>query len=213
MKKIFLFLTVFIITIPLFSQNANTKMLELINSIDGIWKIDNNNNIYVQDVLECEGKDKEQVYFLIRSYFITTYNDANRVVQLEDKENGILIGKGCYSNIQCDEMLFGLSAKQTFWHIVKCEIRDNRVRVTITLTHYDVTYPASHSTDMLLAGIQAGTFSMTNLYPINTSKGKKNTTRDGFLFYKAITNSLGTINEIKKNLQDNNINNDTNEDW
>lgn len=44
--------------------------------------------------LENNGATQEQLYSIAREWFATTYNSANDVLQMDDKELGKLIGKG-----------------------------------------------------------------------------------------------------------------------
>jgi hypothetical protein len=49
--------------------------------------------ITFSDVLHYDGKTKEELYTILRMWFAKTFVSANHVIQMEDKDAGILVGK------------------------------------------------------------------------------------------------------------------------
>ena len=51
------------------------------------------------DVVSMEGASKEQLYERAELWFVDTFVDANEVLQLKDKENGRIVGKGSFQYV------------------------------------------------------------------------------------------------------------------
>jgi len=205
MKKTLLFIFSLFICFTAMSQSHKEKVAQRLNSIDGLWEKDNNGSIYVQQIIDFERLTKEQLYVLTKEHFVNAYRDANSVIQMDDKENGIIIGKGCYRDIACVDIFAGSAIKYTFWHIFKCEIKDNRVRATIIFINYDERYPVEYS-------YKNGTYNLSNLYPFNTSKSKLEKNRGGYLFCYAIAHALVSIGGLQSLILNSNSNS-SNDDW
>ena len=70
--------------------------------------LDKNNSLTYTQVIECGEQTKEKLYVTLNHWFVESFNDANSVIQLNDKEAGVIIGK------------------------------DKKIRVTYTVQCYDV---------------------------------------------------------------------------
>jgi hypothetical protein len=92
-----------------------------------------NDAVVVQKVIEVPGQTKDQLYNAVREFLVVNYNDANSVIQIDNKDDGIIVGKGIFGDIYCTEVFLGSAVKNSFWHIIKCEIKDEKLRVTITM--------------------------------------------------------------------------------
>lgn len=81
-------------------------------------------------VIEAENKNKTELFIKINDWFAVNYNSANDVIQMADKEAGIIVGKGnmdyslgkftyiCYDGI--------------LNYTVKVQFKDNRFKVDIS---------------------------------------------------------------------------------
>lgn len=81
---------------------------------------------------------KAQLYVLLNYWFTATFNDANSVIKLNDKELGTIIAQGYVANIAQHaggSNAYNVSIKP----IIKCDIKDGKVRVTYTVPFYSVT--------------------------------------------------------------------------
>jgi len=45
-------------------------VFELLGTIEGKWKVSKNNNAYVQEIISGESKTSEQIYSLIKYFYI-----------------------------------------------------------------------------------------------------------------------------------------------
>lgn len=93
----------------------------------------------VKQIIEFSDINKNSLYSASKQWVATNFKSANSVIQMDDKEEGVLIGKGtidypCTGNSwQCGG-LSGAFIKFT----LKIETKDNKVRITFSdITHYD----------------------------------------------------------------------------
>ena len=61
--------------------------------------LDKNNSLTYTQVIECGEQTKEKLYVTLNHWFVESFNDANSVIQLNDKEAGVIIGKGYVAGI------------------------------------------------------------------------------------------------------------------
>lgn len=142
------------------------------------------------EVVPAEGLSQSDIYLQAQAWFAKTFNDANSVIQVQDKEQGLLIGKGM-SEENINNVL------TPFWFTVKIEAKEGRYRYEITdIAAMD--YPFSYN------GYYHGkapieTIAITNL------KDKKGKPRKHNLAYKTKTieraNSLGSSIKAAINLK------------
>lgn len=124
MKKIWiLLLPICFIHMNVCSQSKK----ELNSEIKQNCEVDESGNITYKKVLNFENKSKNDLYDILQTYFAYTYDDANEVIQVEDKANGLLIGKGLYDGTYSDVFT---------WHVIRIDIKENKVRIIITLTKF-----------------------------------------------------------------------------
>lgn len=99
--------------------------------------LDKNNAITFVQVIEAPGKTKAQLYVLLNYWFTASFNDANNVIKLNDKELGTIIAKGYMANIA--QHVGGTSTYDvSIRPVIKCDIKDGKIRVTYTVPYYDV---------------------------------------------------------------------------
>ena len=99
--------------------------------------LDKNNAITYTQVIPADGKTKEQLYVLLNYWFTATFNDANSVIKLNDKELGTILAQGYVADIA--QHAGGANAYNVSLRpIIKCDIKDGKVRVTYTVPFYSV---------------------------------------------------------------------------
>lgn len=99
--------------------------------------LDKNQSLTYVQVIDCENKTKDQLYVILNYWVTASFNDANSVIQLNDKELGCIIAQGYLADIaghMGGMNSYGVSVKP----IIKMDIKDNKVRVTYTVQNYDV---------------------------------------------------------------------------
>lgn len=151
MKKFFLLATVFLIgCCAANSQILRTEELEKyamerygekwVDAADSLGKVcglDKNKALTFVQVINAEGKSKHELYIALNHWYTMTFNDANAVIKLNDKDLGVIIGEGCLSNIA--EHAGGMNAYSVdIRPVIKSEIKDDKVRITYTVPFYQV---------------------------------------------------------------------------
>lgn len=138
------------------------KALELVKN--ETVALDKNNSIQLVDVIDCGNATKEQLYVLLNYWFTQTFNDANSVIKLNDKEGGVIIGQGYLGDVAAHQggvNGYEVSVKP----IIKADIKNGKVRVTYTLQAYEVTKHQGTGVAMALMGGKPGK-SVTTNWPI-----------------------------------------------
>tara|TARA_X000001388_G_C2229183_1_gene122419 strand:+ start:1119 stop:1877 length:759 start_codon:yes stop_codon:yes gene_type:complete len=85
-------------------------------------------------VIQCPSTSKTKLYISLNDWFATNYNSANEVIQMSDKDEGIIIGKGVmdYRHKKFTYICSGGWVKYT----IKVYVKDNRYKVDLTnFTH------------------------------------------------------------------------------
>lgn len=125
--------------------------------------LDKNNSLTYTEIIEVPGKSKDQLYLLLNYWYTSMFNDANSVIQYNDKEAGCIIGSGYVSDIA--EHSAGMNAYIiSIRPIIKTDIKDAKVRVTYTVQAYDVIRVVGGGmTSAILSGM-AGSPNYTSTY-------------------------------------------------
>jgi len=99
--------------------------------------LDKNQSLTYVQVIPCEGKTKEQLYVILNYWFTASFNDANSVIKLNDKELGTIIANGYVADIAVH--VGGLNSyRVNISPVIKVDIKDNKVRVTYSIQAYDI---------------------------------------------------------------------------
>ena len=85
-------------------EKYGEKWVDAATNLGSQLTSDKNNAITYTQVIPAEGKTKEQLYVLLNYGFTATFNDANSVIKLNDKELGPL-HKACRSAFQQEDHL------------------------------------------------------------------------------------------------------------
>ena len=104
-------------------------------------------NIYAQEnlifekVIQSDSIGKSLLYVTINDWFASTYNSANDVIQMSDKDAGIIIGNGSmsYAKKGMSYQCYSGNIKYT----IKVYVKDNRYKVV--LTNFNHSAKVGHS--------------------------------------------------------------------
>lgn len=119
-------------------ERYGDKWTEAAKNLASQLTLDKNNSLTYVQVIDCGDKTKEQLYVILNYWFTASFNDANSVIQLNDKEMGVIIAKGYVPDIA--NHAGGTNAYEVnISPIIKVDIKDNRIRVTYSVQCYDVT--------------------------------------------------------------------------
>lgn len=80
-------------------EKYGEKWVDAATNLGTQLTLDKNNAITYTQVIPAEGKTKDQLYVLLNYWFTATFNDANSVIKLNDKELGTIIAQGFVESI------------------------------------------------------------------------------------------------------------------
>lgn len=118
-------------------EKYGEKWVDAAEKLNSELTLDKNKSLTYVQVVDCENKTKDQLYVILNYWVTASFNDANSVIQLNDKELGCIIAQGHISDI-AGHMGGMNSYDVSVKPIIKMDIKDNKVRVTYTVQNYEV---------------------------------------------------------------------------
>lgn len=204
MKKLLLLL---IFSISLNSYSQSKKLIEQFELYSNTGKFElDDKNIVVSKVIENVDGGKDDIYIKVKSFFSHNYNDANSVIQTDDKEGGVIIAKGSFPKLKVWTDLVGNTNVLSAYHILRVDIKDGRVRVICSADQWESVITGSKYKN---ADVKKGY--IVNYTPFTkerfVDKGKQTEA-----FLKMIDNMHKVIDNLEKSLFEGNVKKE-NEDW
>lgn len=190
MKKTSIFVLSLFFSVLSYGQTAK----EMLAEIEGKWQLDDNNNVTFVRVVDVPDVERDEIYNRTLSYFTYNYVSGKSVIQVQDKENGLVVGKGVYDNVHV-----GVSLITTYvdcYHILRVDVKEGKARIIVSLTEYEKklvggsTPPSYVTTDVALE------------YPINP-KGMQKTVMSK-AFYSAYKKAMATLDSVEKAIKEGN---------
>jgi hypothetical protein len=186
MKKLFLML---MIICPLtYSNGQSKKVKEKLKEIEGQWELDENKTITYTKVVDLPNLKKDEIYGRAINYYTYNYGSGKSVIQSKDKEAGTIIGKGIYPDVYYTKSFLTVQAWDV-WHILRIDIKDEKIRIILTLTEYDIK----------LNGSIIVTLPINSVYPFVEKCPQKNDY--GMAFYNAHKLVIKNFDEIENELK------------
>lgn len=167
--------------------------------VSELVSLDKNNAISLVEVIPAEGKTQEELYVLLNYWFTATFNDANAVIKLNDKELGSIIASGYVDGIAYHTG--GANRyKVDLRPVIKCDIKDEKVRVTYTVPFYPVTVSSGGG----IMGVMSNTkpvdidanWVLDKCYPFAQKDSHKKTSSKALVMSYAYSNVI--IDKIKE---------------
>ena len=194
-------------------EQYGEKWVEAAENLSETLTLDKNNSLSYVRVIECGEATKEQLYVILNYWFTMTFNDANAVIKLNDKESGCIIGQGYLSNIAGHiggMNSYAVSARP----IIKVDIKDKKIRVTYTVQNFEIEKLAGGGIVGALAGTRATRVSdkwlIEECFPFAKKDKHKKTSCKALIMVHAYSSViLDKIEEAVKN----GLSGNENEDW
>lgn len=82
------------------------------------------------EVVKMEGMTKDQLFTAAKVWMVNTYNEAESVIQSEDKDAGLIIGKGISTIGDIENVLS--SNIYDIKYVIKIQFKEGRYRVSVT---------------------------------------------------------------------------------
>lgn len=182
MKKLLIVLAV-ILSLQSSAQSAK----EMLAEIHGKYSLDDNGNVTYVRVVDLPTLSKDEIYLRALNYFTYNYSDGKSVIQTQDKEQGVVVGKGVYDNVH-----IGASLITTYidcWHIVRVDIKENKARIIVTLTEYDKKIVGGDTPPSYV------NIRVSESYPINPNGNQKTVMTKAM--YRSHKAALSTIDRLE----------------
>ena len=88
----------------------------------------------VQRIIEVD-KTKDELYKLSNEWMAKTFKSSKAVIQYQDKEEGIIVGKG----VTVVDLVFPVDT----WFTMTIEIKDKKLRVTLEDIYFYTSYQST----------------------------------------------------------------------
>ena len=227
MKKILFLIVALICTITANAQLLRAEQLEKYakekygdnwtNAAENLSKqitLDKNNMITYSEVIDCSGQTKDQLYVKLNYWFTQTFNDANSVIKLNDKELGSIIGQGFVSGIA--EQSSGFNRYSVNMRpVIKADIKDGKVRITVNVIGYYVIKESGGGLTGALMGVnktakEEQIWPIEKCFPFAKKDSHKKASSKALVMTSAFENTL--MDMIKEAVQKG-ISGNENDNW
>lgn len=233
MRKIYLFITLlFIATININAQILRAEELEEYakEKYGEKWNeaaanlakelaLDKNKALTYVQVIEAPEKSKEDLYLILNYWYTNTFKSGKAVIELNDKESGVIIAKGHIENIASHTG--GMNSYMVhLTPVIKTDIKDGKIRVTYTVPYYTIEKIVGGG---ILSGVSEGlsgvktvkkvnyeNWVLDKCYPFAEKDKHKKTSSKSLIMAHAYSNVL--IDKIEEAIKNGVIGNE-NEDW
>lgn len=164
--------------------------------------LDENNALNFEMVFPASGKTKERLYIDLNYWFLKMFTNASSKIEMADKDLGIILVKGYLPNIVSHSG--GVSSYYVnIRPIIRCDIQDGQVKVTITIPNYEVTRVDDGIVSAMLdedydkhPPLKVDlTWSLNRCFPFAKKDGKKRTTS------KALAMTHGYVEMLMQNIE------------
>ncbi|MBQ9471421.1 MAG: DUF4468 domain-containing protein [Bacteroidales bacterium] len=118
-------------------ERYGDKWLEAAANLQPEIKLDKNQSITYQQVIDAPGKTKEQLYVAVNYWVTSTFVKDKQAISLNDKEAGSIIISSTLADI-AQHMGGVQSFSVHITPVIKIDIKDGKVRATLTVQNYDI---------------------------------------------------------------------------
>lgn len=87
-------------------------------------------------VIEVPGRSRDAIYNDLNQWYSATFNDANAVIKLNDREAGTIIGQGYIH--EAAVVVGGMGRIVDLQPIIRCDIKEGRARVCFNIPYYTI---------------------------------------------------------------------------
>ena len=101
-------------------------------------QLDKDNALTFEKTISVSGKTKNQLYVDLNYWFLKTFSNASSKIEMADKDLGVILARGY---LPCIASHSG-GASSYYVHIrpiVRCDVNDGRVKLTVSIPNYEVT--------------------------------------------------------------------------
>lgn len=117
-------------------ERYGEKWLDAAANLSSQLTLDKNQSLTYQQIVECPGKTKEQLYIMLNYWTTATFKDK-QAITLNDKESGTIIISSTMANIALHTGTIN-EYSISITPVIRIDIKEGRIRVTYTVQNYDV---------------------------------------------------------------------------
>ena len=122
---------------------------------------DENGNVLMQEVITADGKTTNDLYNAAKLWFGDAYNSSQDVLQVDNKEEGLIMGKA-FKEITVP-LALGSVQEARLWYSIKLDIKEGKYRLSL----YDLFFQPK------------GDYGYTDKRPIEMWFGEKGVRKNG----------------------------------
>lgn len=116
-----------------YGKNIESAALALANE----FPLNDDGEFEMTRIIEAPGKSKDEIYVALNYWFTSNFKNANGAIKLNDKELGSIIANAFVRGVA--RHTIGLNEYNVdIDAVIKCDIKDGRARVRITMPNYTV---------------------------------------------------------------------------
>lgn len=188
----------------IYSQSKEQK--EKLEKIKDQYSFDDNNNLLYVKVIDDLNLNKDELFNRALSYFTYNYTSASDVINIKDKEAGTIVGKGYFKTFYCTTQMLVIGTDFSAYHILRVDIKNNKIRVILTVSEYDVRTSGGNVPDI------NNKIDIYNTAPFNKKGVQKKLFTNAFLALHR--RCLLTLYSFEKSIKEGNTSSELeNSDW
>ena len=111
------------------------EYMELADKLMTEYPLDQNQQISFTTVIDAPNKTKDELFTMLNNWFVASFNSGKSVIQMTDKEQGVIIAKGYLSGVG-DRVGFSKSVTVGEYIIIRLDIKDEKIRLISSIQEY-----------------------------------------------------------------------------
>ena len=114
---------------------SGKEYIELADRLVLEYPLDNNKQISFTTIIEAPGKTKDELFVMLNNWFVSSFSSGKSVVQMVDKEQGVILAKGYLSGVG-SRVGFMKSVEVGEYIVIRLDIKDEKVRIITSIQEY-----------------------------------------------------------------------------
>lgn len=209
-------------------ERYGDRWLDAAANLSRDLKLDKNQSLTYQQVIEAPGKSRQQLYVALNYWATATFKDK-QAITLNDKEAGCIIISSTIAGI-AEHMGTLNKYSVSITPVIRLDIKDGRIRVTYTVQNYDVladisggwlsptddsrkTYGDSKRKmeDKTNANLYDERWEIARHYPFVEKDPQKRTCAKALVMTHAYSNAI--MDKVEEAVKHGIVGNDDDDDW
>lgn len=111
------------------------EYMSLADQLLSEYPLDMNRQLTFTTVIEAPKKSKDELFTLLNGWFVASFNSGKEVIQMSDKEAGVILAKGYLSGVG-SRVGFSKSVNVGEYIVIRLDIKDEKIRVISSIQEY-----------------------------------------------------------------------------